>query len=144
MLYKISYFFLFVTHGCYPVIPCLLSVCFDDAMHGRYASFYVNKGTISFSNSHRKTAQVGSNVGHVLSKEICFILCKHNVRSKLVNSLPSEADLLCQNIYHYKRQRGQGIPPCVHVSGLIHGEIPYLARSSSNLYNIGKNPLLPS
>ena len=30
--------------GRYPIIPCLLSVCFDDAMHGRYASFYVNKG----------------------------------------------------------------------------------------------------
>ncbi len=30
--------------GRYPVIPCLLSVCFDDAGHGRYALFYVNKG----------------------------------------------------------------------------------------------------
>ncbi len=23
----------------HPVIPCLLSVCFDDAVHGKYASF---------------------------------------------------------------------------------------------------------
>ncbi len=30
--------------ACHRIIPCLLSVCFDDAMHGRYASFYVNKG----------------------------------------------------------------------------------------------------
>ncbi len=32
--------------GRYSIIPCLLSVCFDDAMHGRYAyaSFYINKG----------------------------------------------------------------------------------------------------
>ncbi len=29
--------------GCHPVIPCLSSVCFDNAIHGRYASFYVNK-----------------------------------------------------------------------------------------------------
>ncbi len=29
--------------GRYPIIHGLLSVCFDDAMHGRYASFYVNK-----------------------------------------------------------------------------------------------------
>ena len=33
-----------VNTGRYPIIPCLLSLCFDDAMHGRYASFYVNKG----------------------------------------------------------------------------------------------------
>ncbi len=25
--------------GRYPIIPCLLSVCFDDTMHGIYASF---------------------------------------------------------------------------------------------------------
>ena len=33
-----------INTGRYPIIPCLLSVCFDDAMHGRYAQFYVNKG----------------------------------------------------------------------------------------------------
>ena len=26
------------------VIPCLLSVCFDDAMHGIYVSYFVNMG----------------------------------------------------------------------------------------------------
>ncbi len=26
------------------VIPCLLSLCFDDAMHGIYASYFVNMG----------------------------------------------------------------------------------------------------
>ena len=30
--------------GHYPIISCLFSVCFDDAMHGRFASFYVNTG----------------------------------------------------------------------------------------------------
>ncbi len=28
------------------VIPCLLSVCFDDAMHGIYASYFVNANTL--------------------------------------------------------------------------------------------------
>ncbi len=32
--------------GRYPVIPCLLSVCFDDAMHGRY--FIWTKGLEHF------------------------------------------------------------------------------------------------
>ncbi len=36
----------------YPIIPCLLSVCFDDAMHGRYASFYVNKWITFDENIH--------------------------------------------------------------------------------------------
>ncbi len=31
-----------ISTGRYPIIPCLLSVCFDDAMHGRYVSFYVH------------------------------------------------------------------------------------------------------
>ncbi len=30
-----------INTGRYHIIPCFLSVCFDDAMHGRYASFYV-------------------------------------------------------------------------------------------------------
>ncbi len=34
----------FSLHRGSPIIPCLLSACFNDAMHGRYASFYVNKG----------------------------------------------------------------------------------------------------
>ncbi len=57
--------------GRYPTIPCLLSVCFDDAMHGRYAQFYVNKAirensftldlfvykTSSISPMHHKSKQ---------------------------------------------------------------------------------------
>ncbi len=34
-----------------------------------------------------------SNVGHVLAKKICFILCKHKVRSKHAStSLPSNTN----------------------------------------------------
>ncbi len=52
--------------GRYPVIPCLLSVCFDDAKHVKYTHFYVNKGisvdlfiykTSSISPMHHKSKQ---------------------------------------------------------------------------------------
>ncbi len=40
---------------CYHIIPYLLSACIDDAMHGRYASFYVNKGIrVTSSGSGRR------------------------------------------------------------------------------------------
>ena len=44
--------------GCYHIIPCLLSVCFDDAMHGRYAQFYVNKG-IRVTNQNKEDKRHG-------------------------------------------------------------------------------------
>ncbi len=51
--------------GCYPIIPCLFPLCFDDALHGRYASYYVNKvirdlfvyKTSSISPMHHKSKQ---------------------------------------------------------------------------------------
>ncbi len=56
-----------------------------------------------------------NNVGHVLAKEIYFILSKHKIQSKLFTSLHDgkavftkyEADLLCQNItYITTKDRG--------------------------------------
>ncbi len=51
--------------GCYPIIPCLFPLCFDDALHWRYASYYVNKvigdlfvyKTSSISPLHHKSKQ---------------------------------------------------------------------------------------
>ncbi len=55
----ITYFV--VNTGHYPIIPCLLSSLFWFVKHGRYASFYANKGirVNSFSNSYKTTAQIG-------------------------------------------------------------------------------------
>ncbi len=36
------------------VNPCLLSVCFDDAMHGRYASYFVNMRFLHHQNKPTK------------------------------------------------------------------------------------------
>ncbi len=47
--------------GRYPIIRCLLSVCFDDVMHGRYASFYVNKG-IKVAHCARRQLHVHKNL----------------------------------------------------------------------------------
>ena len=78
-----------------------------------------------------------SNVGHVLAKEICFILrtsCLQNIKTSFArkanyqdfsffalsqdfgpikNLLLSRSPLPKHNLHYYKRQRGQGIPPCV-------------------------------
>ena len=62
-----------------------------------------------------------SNVGHVLAKEICFILCKHKALSKLFMFTPDlmftkyEADLRCRNITYIntKGRGGQGISLCI-------------------------------
>ncbi len=46
--------------GRYPIIPCFLFVCFDDAMRGKSASFYVNKGirvNETISPMHHKSKQ---------------------------------------------------------------------------------------
>ncbi len=57
------------------------------------------------------TMAQGLNVLHVLAKEICFILCKHKVRSMFTPDLMCtkyEADLLCQNIT-YITTKGRGV-----------------------------------
>ncbi len=53
------------------------------------------------------------NVGYVLAEEICFIFCKHEVRSKLfvyqdLVFTKYEADLLCQNMF-YITTKGRGV-----------------------------------
>ncbi len=74
--------------GHYPIIPCLLSVCFDDAMHGRYASFYVNMEIMKHIShasqiTTKKTKGMRCILNHTLRKHITRVWDKLSISHEL-------------------------------------------------------------
>ncbi len=92
--------------GRYPIIPCLLSVWFDDAIHRRYASLYVNKGIRVNSSGGGHTVRA-SMLSHWRIYSYPFVYIKWSISPK----------------HHKSKQRWQKVWDEAVVPGVQYGRL---------------------